>query len=671
MKRVLGVLLSVSLLLGAFPVPAAAVGYTITQAGYIAPDAGYQPVNNNAAIENDRLLVSNGDNSGNALYGYADTTGELVIPLQYRDASVFHDGAAVVILEDRSRGLIDPEGTYIVEPGVYESIGAPNGDGLFCVHGHGYMDSHGQIVIPFSDYNATTFVQGYGYFQEGRTVYAVHWDEDGEEYVKEVQCELPENMTLGSTRYAFSARNFTNDIISPIDYTVVRQTGGKVGVIDRTGKIVIPVENANIELSPDGFAVVTKSYERDSTGVIRLSDGKEVLPCTYSSNDILVLNGFITVGHASSGGTAAYNSDGKLIFTCQSGQSLGNVAPGVLEIYQQSDGLPSGNIYVDAQGKLLMDHCYVHLPFSEGLTYGHIYAEDGRSETWIINESFEKVAKLDNKLNLEGRFSRGYAFGTLRSEDRKSRAQVLVDARGNIAWQSPMKTYEDTSSYGFIPKGFDENGYLVSYSSPGGSYILRMVEATLENFVQTSAYLPDTFNDVPEGEWYSEGIKTVYELGLMKGVSENSFDLNGTVTVSAALTMAARLHSIYYTGVAEFDQTQGSHWYDVYVNYCRKEGIFTRSFDDYNRPATRAEFAAILAGALPAQELQPQREWEDDSIPDVKMKDNYAAQIYTLYRAGVLTGNDTAGTFTPDSQIGRSAAATIMARMALPELRAK
>ena len=39
----------------------------------------------------------------------------------------------------------------------------------------------------------------------------------------------------------------------------------------------------------------------------------------------------------------------------------------------------------------------------------------------------------------------------------------------------------------------------------------------------------------------------------------------------------------------------------LYGDYAKKNGILTKSFSDYNRPATRAEFADIFSRALPAK----------------------------------------------------------------------
>ena len=59
----------------------------------------------------------------------------------------------------------------------------------------------------------------------------------------------------------------------------------------------------------------------------------------------------------------------------------------------------------------------------------------------------------------------------------------------------------------------------------------------------------------------------------------------------------------------------------------------------------------------------------DDAIPDVKMSDSFAAEIYAFYRAGILTGSDDAGTFHPVSTIKRSEAAAILTRIYSPSAR--
>ena len=142
----------------------------------------------------------------------------------------------------------------------------------------------------------------------------------------------------------------------------------------------------------------------------------------------------------------------------------------------------------------------------------------------------------------------------------------------------------------------------------------------------------------------------------------------GAAQTAETLALAARLHSIYHTGEAAF--TQGSPWYQVYVDYAVENGIIAaNSYSDYNAAATRSQFAAILAKALPEEALEAVNTVEDGAIPDVpEGAANYDA-IYQLYRAGILTGNDAAGTFTPNNTIVRSEVAALVTRMADPDLR--
>lgn len=151
----------------------------------------------------------------------------------------------------------------------------------------------------------------------------------------------------------------------------------------------------------------------------------------------------------------------------------------------------------------------------------------------------------------------------------------------------------------------------------------------------------------------------------MKGKSDDKFDPEGTITIAEAIAMAARLHNICMSGSGEF--TQGTPWYDVYVNYAIENGIIRNDdFRDYSLKATRAEMAYIFASAVPKTLVKINNV---GSIPDVNENTKYHDSIFLLYRAGVLTGNDASGTFAPDTEITRAQAAAIITRIAIPSER--
>lgn len=189
----------------------------------------------------------------------------------------------------------------------------------------------------------------------------------------------------------------------------------------------------------------------------------------------------------------------------------------------------------------------------------------------------------------------------------------------------------------------------------------------LQNFVRQNAFDEDAFEDVRTTDWFYKNVESVYELGLMVGKSARRFDPNGEITLAETVAIAARLHAIYHTGTENFDQ--GTPWYGVYVDYALKNGILKKGHSDYTAKATRAQFAQILANALPDKALKAINQVDNGAIPDVDEDADYAEAVYMLYRAGILMGQDSKGHFAPKTKITRCEVAAIVARMADESLR--
>ncbi len=145
--------------------------------------------------------------------------------------------------------------------------------------------------------------------------------------------------------------------------------------------------------------------------------------------------------------------------------------------------------------------------------------------------------------------------------------------------------------------------------------------------------------------------------------SGDGFNPSGNLTVAEALVLACRLNSMYYGGTGVFQQ--GSPWYQVYVDYAIEKNMIVAGQYYYMAPATRLQFATILCSALPPEALPIINSVPEGAIPDVASD----AAVYSLYRAGILTGSDEQGTFHPESNIARCEVAAIVTRMAIPELR--
>lgn len=177
------------------------------------------------------------------------------------------------------------------------------------------------------------------------------------------------------------------------------------------------------------------------------------------------------------------------------------------------------------------------------------------------------------------------------------------------------------------------------------------------------------FKDVSSSAWFYSELRTAVKLGIIDGMEKTEFDPSGEVTVAQAITMAARMHQLQ----AEDEITLKNHWfpwkwYKSYVKYALKNELIDEKYGDYSRkemnsPVTRGELVEIFCNILPVEEYEAINEIPENAIPDVSFTDRGASAIYTLYRAGILSGADDEYRFKADETVKRSEAAVIVARM--------
>jgi hypothetical protein len=216
--------------------------------------------------------------------------------------------------------------------------------------------------------------------------------------------------------------------------------------------------------------------------------------------------------------------------------------------------------------------------------------------------------------------------------------------------------------------------YIVKATNSRGSYCTLVEEsfavtAPTIHFSKPYSYVQGQFSDVPGSRWFTDSVADAYAYGLMRGTSQTKFDPNGDVTMAQAIAIASRIHSIYTTGSENF--TPSAVWYQTYLDYAYKNGIISAAtyHSDVKQKATRLQVAEILANAMPAAGLAAINRVSDNAIPDVKMSDSGSSSVYKLYRAGIISGMNASGTFSPGSYITRAQCAAIISRMADSESR--
>ena len=174
------------------------------------------------------------------------------------------------------------------------------------------------------------------------------------------------------------------------------------------------------------------------------------------------------------------------------------------------------------------------------------------------------------------------------------------------------------------------------------------------------------FTDVKTSDWFYNNVKNAYSMGLIEGKTTTTFNPDDNMTYAEAVTLAARMNQLYYSGKVTLSNSTTGNWYSSYESYAISKGIISSALGNKaNLKITRKDYVDIFYNALPASAYTVRN--TVSSIPD--LANNTAnAKVYAFYRAGILTGyantpGKTNGAFGPNDNIKRSEVATILIRM--------
>ena len=122
----------------------------------------------------------------------------------------------------------------------------------------------------------------------------------------------------------------------------------------------------------------------------------------------------------------------------------------------------------------------------------------------------------------------------------------------------------------------------------------------------------NVFKDVTKNDWFYNYVGTAYSYGIIKGVSENEFNPNGTITREEAAVMVTRAAKLCGMDtnmdtlatrdiLAQFfDYVKASDWSQSSLAFCYNEKILDDSVMDIKpkEAVTRAEIASMLYNML-------------------------------------------------------------------------
>ncbi|MDR1689046.1 MAG: WG repeat-containing protein [Clostridiales bacterium] len=192
------------------------------------------------------------------VYGFMNKTGKIVIPMTYAYVSSFENGMAIVQqVGSISYGVINKSGKVVI-PFGYEHL-MPFSNKLFCVmkdNKWGVVNLNNEIVIPIEYDSIGILSEGLASFsKDGKHGYL---DEKGQ-----VAISLTGNYeqayfageALSPFRGGYAAVYSQTDVSGSV---MDMATYAKWGVIDKTGKFVVPLEYDFISEISEGNAIAFK-----------------------------------------------------------------------------------------------------------------------------------------------------------------------------------------------------------------------------------------------------------------------------------------------------------------------------------------------------------------------------------------------------------------------------
>ena len=196
-------------------------------------------------------------------------------------------------------------------------------------------------------------------------------------------------------------------------------------------------------------------------------------------------------------------------------------------------------------------------------------------------------------------------------------------------------------------------------------------------FTTTAVGAEMPFGDVKKGKWYYDAVRTVYDGGIMNGLTKDVFAPNDKMTRAQLVTIICRLSGDGYKGLGSelgFTDTKKNAWYSDYLGWAVREGIITGYPDGSFKPGapvSRAELAVVFARYFGYKELYFNADPLTESFTDGTKIPKWAKDSVEAIRLSGIIAGDKAGNFNPSSSATRAEIAMMITRFLSAERMSK
>ena len=277
-------------------------------------------------------------------------------------------------------------------------------------------------------------------------------------------------------------------------------------------------------------------------------------------------------------------------------------------------GIPVDDARFVKNGKSVLDNLFTY--YDSGKGFKHIHEDS--TNLMATEQCFYALVAL--KRANEGRNTL-YDMSDAKKLNVNSDAVGLAEKNADVKKMeilNPGKTFADivghkdkTSIEALASRGII-NGKTENSFEPNST----MTRAEFATIIARGLGLPQKsnviFKDVTTNDWFYNYVGTAYSYGIIKGVSENEFNPNGTITREEAAVMVTRAAKLCGMDtnmdtlatrdiLAQFfDYVKASDWSQSSLAFCYNEKILDDSVMDIKpkEAVTRAEIASMLYNML-------------------------------------------------------------------------
>lgn len=206
--------------------------------------------------------------------------------------------------------------------------------------------------------------------------------------------------------------------------------------------------------------------------------------------------------------------------------------------------------------------------------------------------------------------------------------------------------------------------------------VLALVLAMLVAMPVSAA--ENTFRDVPQNHWAYDFVEQAAQEGWVTGVGGGRYEPESKITGAEFLTMITKSLYPEEIGLGE----PGEPWYQPYVNTAEAHGMLTHGLGEkevLDNPVNRYRMAAVLCsvaketgvveyengGILAADGITVMNDSNASNyIGDwASVPEEYREAVMVSYALGLLSGNDSKGTFGGASSMNRAESAVVLCRI--------